>query len=289
MGVGRSPTRTLTPLSLRNPRVQRLRRLATRRSDRVAEGAYLVEGPVLVRDAIEAGVTLESAYVEERAGSPSIDDAVARLDDAGVAVFDVADGVLARLGAAVTPQGIAAVARLRVAPLDEAATTPEILVLVDVADPGNAGTLLRTAEAAGFGSVVFAGSSVDPFGPKAVRASAGSVFRVPVAVEPDAVTALDVIGAAGHRRVAATMGEGRPWHEADLAPPVAVVLGGEAHGLPPAVTARIDDRVHLPMAGRVESLNVAVTGAVILFEAARRRTEPIGRNHGETTGLHAHG
>jgi TrmH family RNA methyltransferase len=268
--------------------VQRLRRLATRRAARLAEGAYVVEGPTLVLDACDAGVAVESAYVDADVESDAVAAAADRLDRAGVGVYEVAGGVLARLGGAVTPQGIAAVVGLGTTAIDTVLAgidrTRVVVVLAGVADPGNAGTLLRTAEAAGAGAVVFAGESVDPFAPKVVRSSAGSVFRVPIAVEPDAGLAMQRVAALGVRLVGLASRSGTPWHHADLSGSLALVLGNEAHGLPEPVEVGIDEWVSIPMAGRVESLNVAAAGAVVLFEAARQRDQTTGRTRSETAG-----
>jgi RNA methyltransferase, TrmH family len=268
--------------------VQRLRRLATRRTARLAERAFVVEGPTLVLDACDAGVTVESAYVDADADSEAVTTAVERLDRAGVAVYDVAGGVLARVGGAVTPQGIAAVVGLGSTAIDtvlaDAGRSAVVVVLAGVADPGNAGTLLRTAEAAGAWAVVVAGESADPFAPKVVRASAGSVFRIPIAVEPDAGLAIERVASLGLRLIGLASGAGARWYDADLSGPLALVLGNEAHGLPETVAAAIDEWVNIPMAGRVESLNVATAGAVVLFEAAHQRDQTTGRARSETAG-----
>ena len=133
----------------------------------------------------------------------------------------------------------------------------------------------------GAAAVVFCGTSVDPSNPKGVRASAGAIFHVPVASGGDAVEGLAALGAAGVRRVATVVGDGLPYDETDLRGPVAVVLGSEAHGLPAEVRALVDQQTTIPMAGRSESLNVAMAGSVLCFEALRQRrtagpAEPIG-------------
>jgi len=133
------------------------------------------------------------------------------------------------------------------------------------------GTLVRTAEAAGAGAVVVAGTSADLFGPKAVRSSAGAVFHVPLVVAPDGDDALDALAAAGLRLVGTAADAATAHDEADLTGPLALVLGNEADGLPPAVLERVDERVAIPIEGRAESLNVAAAGAVLCFEAARQR------------------
>ncbi|HEX6569753.1 MAG TPA: RNA methyltransferase, partial [Acidimicrobiales bacterium] len=142
---------------------------------------------------------------------------------------------------------------------------------VGVSDPGNAGTLLRSAEAAGGGAVLFCNGSVDPYGPKCVRSSAGSVFRLAVARDGPAAAALAALAAAGVRSVA-TLARGAPPYDAvDLTGPVALVLGSEAHGLPAAVAVAADTAVTIPMAGRAESLNVGMAGTILCFEALRQR------------------
>src|SRR5690606_19426236 len=148
-----------------------------------------------------------------------------------------------------------------------AAAGPLALVLVGVSDPGNAGTLLRSAEAAGGGAVLFCDGAVDPYGPKCVRSSAGSLFRLAVTREATSGAALAAAAAAGLRRVG-TLARGAPPYDAvDLAGPVALVLGSEAHGLPAAVAAVVDENVTIPMAGATESLNVGMAGTVLCFEA----------------------
>lgn len=258
-------------LSARHPRVQRLRRLATRRRARDEERVFVVDGPTLVGEALDAGLEVEAVFVG--AGGGPVPPVAARAAAAGVPVHHLAPGVLERVAGTVTPQPVLAVAArpdAGAAALDDPAADL-VLVLVGVADPGNAGTLLRTAEAAGAGAVVVAGGSVDPFGPKCVRASAGAVFRVPVVAVDDPLAALDRLAARGVRRLATVVSGGRPYDEVDLTGPVAVVVGNEAHGLGPAVAGAVDEAVTIPMAGRAESLNVGMAGAVLCFEVLRQR------------------
>jgi TrmH family RNA methyltransferase len=209
---------------------------------------------------------------------------VERLERTGVPVHEVAAGTLARVGDTVTPQGIAAIAGLPAPDAAAADAADVVLVLVDVADPGNAGTLVRTAEASGAGAVLMTGTSVDPYSPKCVRASAGSVFRVPTLVVEDAAAGLSRLRRTHHRTIGTAAGTGTAVHDADLSPPLALVLGNEAHGLGDDVRAHIDEWLHIPMAGRVESLNVATTGAVVLFEVARQRADSTGRLRADTAG-----
>ena len=149
---------------------------------------------------------------------------------------------------------------------------PALVVLGhDLNDPGNAGTLIRTADAAGATQVILTGRSVDPTNPKAVRAAAGALFHLPVRTEADLDAVLADLGARGVQRLATVVDGGVPYDEVDLTGPTALVLGSEAHGLPEWVGAVVDQPVTIPMRGRAESLNVAMAGAVLCFEAERQR------------------
>ena len=257
-------------LSARHPTIQRLRRLSRRRSSRSDEGAYVIDGPLLVGDALDAGVPLDEVVAEP--GAPA--DLLARAAEAGAKVRSVDDGVLARVTDTVTPQPVAAIARFADIPPGTAAAAagPLALVLVGVGDPGNAGTLLRSAEAAGAGAAFFCDGSVDPYGPKCVRSSAGSVFRLAVVREAPSDEAIEALQARGVTTVATVArGPAEAYDRVDLAGPVAVVLGSEAHGLPAGVAERVDIAVTIPMAGRTESLNVAMAGTILCFESLRQR------------------
>ncbi len=262
--AGRSGDRGVARLSHRNPRLQRLRRLSDDRRFRASEGAFVVEGPHLVAEALATGL-VSSVFVEPGVSADGLDG------PGGVEVHAVEPGALARVTDATTSQGIAAVAVRRPATLAEAAAGTPVLVLVEVGDPGNAGTLLRTAEAAGFGAVLFTKGSVDPWSPKCVRASAGAVLRVPVIYGGEAATVLEQVAGTGRRRIGTRAQAAVPYAEADRPADVALVLGSEAHGLPDALSRSLDGWVSIPMAGRAESLNVAMAGTVLCFEVARRR------------------
>lgn len=292
-------------------RVAGLRRLARSAAARRDEGVFLVEGATLVAEAASAGLRVREVYVEaDRSDAQTrlLGDELAR---AGADLLDVGDGTLARVGASVTPQPLLAVVErpapaeapragavtgsgeaARPAAADgcgpaeapEAASPapvpaggvpepppPFVLVAVSIADPGNAGTLLRCAEAAGAGAVVFAGAGADPYGPKAVRASAGSVFRLPPALSDDPAGALSDLRDRGLRTLGAAAGRGLPYDRADLCGPLALVVGSESHGLPASLAGCIDGWVHVPLGGQAESLNVGAAAAVLCFEVQRRR------------------
>lgn len=255
-------------LGARHPEVDRLRRLLRRRSDRAAEGAFVIEGPKLLAEALATGAPLEAVYL----GDPDAAD-LGGIDLGGVdvPVRVLQRGVLERIADTVTPQPVLAVCRTLDVPLADVLSATFVVVCVDLQDPGNAGTILRSAEAAGAGAVVLAGASVDPFNPKAVRASAGSLFHVPLVRHGDAAEVLDALGARGLARLGTVASGGDALDGCDLTGPVAIVLGNEAHGLPAAAGARLDGHLTIPMAGRSESLNVGMAASVLCFEVARQR------------------
>lgn len=268
------------PLAFRHGRVQRARRLLTRTATRRSEGAYVVEGIKLVGEALAAGVPVEAVLVDAAAAAApepasGLGDLLERAAAAGVRVFELAPGVLERLAATVTPQPALAIVRMTPTPLADLHPAGEpggmLLVCADVRDPGNLGTVLRSAEAAGARGVLCCDGSVDVYNPKCVRASAGSVFHVPIVAGGDPVEVLDELGRWGLRRLGTVATGGTPYDEADLAGAVALVLGNEAHGLPERVAGLLDGEVTIPMVGRAESLNVGMAAAVLCFEAARQR------------------
>jgi TrmH family RNA methyltransferase len=214
-------------------------------------------------------------YVEPAA---SDDPAVRAAGAAGVPVHPVPEGALKKVLDLVTPQAVVAVARAVVATLDSvvaaaSAAGAPLLVLVELQDPGNAGTLVRVAEAAGCAGVVLTERSVDLYNPKSVRATAGSLFRVPVVQDVTVDAVLAACAAAGVPTLATVAVDGTDPESSPLDAAVAVLLGSEAHGLAAELVARADARVTIPMVGKVESLNAGVAGAVLAFEAARRRRD----------------
>jgi len=265
----------LATLSPRHHKIQRLRRLVGRRSARDAERAFVVEGAKVLGEALAGKAGVEAVYVAPHGRDLPV---VARARDAGIPVHDLPPGVLERVAGTVTPQPVLAVVRFVDVPLDtlrhrgdRGEAAPFIVVCVDVRDPGNLGTILRSAEAAGASGLVCCDGSVDVYNPKTVRASAGSLFHVPVVAGGSAVEILDDMAGWGVRRIATVAHGGTPLDDVDLRAPVALLLGNEAHGLPADVEPHVDLGVTIPMAGRSESLNVGMAAAVLSFEVARQR------------------
>jgi len=236
----------------------------------------VIEGATLIALALDSGARLDTFLHDGQAELEGQDLAVAeRAGRAGARLVELAPGAMARVTDTVSPQAVAAVVTKPTWALaellaDAVARGRPLLVLADVADPGNAGTLMRSAEAAGCAGIVCCGG-VDPFGPKTVRASAGAVFLVPVVEHPQVRLALAALGDARIHRVGLAAHGGAPLDSADLRGPVAFVLGSESHGLPGGLDRALDEVVTIPMVGRGESLNVAMAGTLAVFEAARQR------------------
>ncbi len=231
----------------------------------------MLEGLDLVRTALDEGAPVEGVYLAaEGAWRPEVAEVVEVAEARGVRVHRLAPGVLAKVAATVTPQPALAVVVLPRSDLSVLSDARLVVACVGLGDPGNAGTVVRTADACGLDAVVLAGHGVDPFNPKAVRASAGSLLHLPVVVVPDEREALDALAAAGLRRLAALTRGGEDYATVDWTVPTAVVLGNEAHGLDPGVVGSLEGTVSVPMGGRAESLNVATACAVVCFEARRQ-------------------
>lgn len=260
------------PYTRRTPRVAGAVRLKRRR-DRDTTGRFLAEGPQAVREALARHGTVRELFTTAP-GAVRYPELVETAGRTGVPVSTVTDDALAALAGTVTPQGPVAVCDHLDRPLAAALARPPrlVAVLVEIRDPGNAGTVLRTADAAGAGAVVFAGAAVDPYNDKCVRASAGSLFHVDVVRAADPAAVVPALRAAGLLVLAAT-GHGETDLETlpatRLAAPTGWLFGGETHGLPQAVAAAAHARVRVPLYGRAESLNLSAAAAVCLYSTAR--------------------
>jgi len=283
------PDGTLEYTSVRSPRLKAARRL-TKRAFRQRARAFLVEGPQAVTEAFRSGAPVTELFVtaEARARHEDLVTAMAR---AGIPVHTVSGEVMAELAQTVTPQGLLAVCGFVDVPLERAITAlgsdagqPRLVALLaSVRDPGNAGTVLRTADAAGAQAVIFSDASVDPYNGKCVRASAGSLFHLPLVAGVPTDRAVGALRGAGLRILAADARGGRTLDEltpAELAAPTAWIFGNEAWGMPAPLLALADESVAVPIYGRAESLNLATAAAVCLYACARAQRS---RNDGTLT------
>ena len=233
----------------------------------MSEGAFVLEGEKLLGEALDAHAPLEAVYCAFRTQVA----VVGRAAERGVRVFELAPGVLERVSDTTTPQPVLAVAGRVDVELEKLQGRGVVVVCVDVRDPGNLGTVLRSAEASGAAGVVCCDGSVDVYSPKCVRASAGALFHTPVVAGGDPHSVLETLGSWGMRRLGARRQGGTSYERANLRPPLAIVLGNESRGLGPELEDVLDGGVTIPMEGRSDSLNVGMAAAVLCFEAARQR------------------
>ncbi len=243
----------------------------------------VLEGAELLAAALEAQVPVESAYVapegrEDPAVSRVLEQAYAR----GARVFDLAPGVIERVADTVTPQPVVSVVGFAPADVGAVEEATAVMVCVDIRDPGNLGTMIRTAESAGVGGVVCCEGTVDPTNPKCLRASAGSVFRVPVVGAGDPGDVLALLGERGFTRVGTAARGGTDYTAFDWRGRIALVFGNESSGLGDEIAPFLDAWVSIPMAGAADSLNVSVSAAVLCFEILRQRRLRAARAPGST-------
>ena len=251
-------------LTERSARVAAARKL-TRRAGRDAAGAFLAEGRQAVREALADPGGVHEVFATASAAEASAD----LLEGADVPVRLVTDKAAASLSETVSPQGLVAVCALRDVPAERLVRTPPRLAvaLAELNDPGNAGTVLRTADACGAGAVVFGAGSADPYGGKVVRSSAGSVFHLDVVRAAPLEPLVHGLRAAGVTVLAAD-GRGEAALDelaGELAGAVLWLFGNEARGVPAELAAAADARVRIPMRGRAESLNLAAAAAICLY------------------------
>jgi RNA methyltransferase, TrmH family len=256
----------------------------------------VVEGPKLVAEAHTAGAEIETVFLDADAARPSDRELADACKAGGARILEVQPDILKRALETVTPQPIAATVRRVDVPLVNASSVPPpsppassnppasptpsspladrsslVIVLAGVSDPGNAGTLIRAASGAGADMLVLCKPSVDLYNPKTVRATAGAIFHLTIAVGYELGETLEMLGTWGMKRWGTAAKGGCDYNEADLTGPTALVLGNEAHGIPNGAALSLDGLLTIPMAGPTESLNVAVAGSVLCFEAARQQ------------------
>ena len=265
-------------LTASQSQLRRVRRLASQRSERWSESAFVLEGPDLLEAALDARAPLEEIFVDGSALDGRILGLVERARTAGYRTYQVTGTQLAQVADAGTPQPILATAPLVATGTDRIAPQGVIVVAHDVRDPGNVGTIIRTADAAGAAGVIVSGTSVDLFNPKVVRATAGSLFHVPLCVLATFDDVVREIRSRGGRLVGSVVRGGEPYRSAPYDGLTAIVLGNEGHGLSEDEVARCDRRVTIAMSGRAESLNVGIAGALLVFAACESR-----RSAGEPT------
>lgn len=256
-----------------NPRSPRVRAVAKleKRSARAETGLFLTEGPQAVAEALAFHPGLVVEVFATRTAKDRHGALVQAAESGGVPFHEVTEQVLAVMSDTVTPQGVVAVCRqLGTSLQDVLAGAPRLLaVLEEVRDPGNAGTIIRAADAAGADAVLLTGKSVDAYNPKVVRSTTGSIFHLPIVQGIKLAATLEAVTAAGLRVLAADVkGEELPLLRDELAAPTAWLFGNEAHGLDDDALALADRAVKVPIYGHAESMNLATAASVCLYESA---------------------
>jgi RNA methyltransferase, TrmH family len=266
-----------------NPLVRQLRQ-AFSRSELTDAGDCAIEGMRILEEAIRSGLRFSSVFFRE-----SAQDRANRLlpqIGAQVETLLLPDKLFDSLVPSESPQGVAALVRFKKFSLDdviERLQVGPIVVIAGLQDPGNLGTILRSAEAFGSAGVILGDGTVSPFNSKVVRASAGSVFRLPIVHGSGATAAAKVesasekLRAQGVRLIATSSHKGTPIDQADLKAPAGIFFGNEGSGLPRDLMAKMDEVIEIPHAAQVESLNAGVAASIVLYEAARQRSSAL--NH----------
>jgi TrmH family RNA methyltransferase len=260
--------------SARNPRIRAALELRERRA-RERAGLTLVDGLREVERALDGGVAVVEAFIDEHATDVALGALAARLSAAGALVHPTAGPALERLGFGDRAAGVVAVVRTPSTTLAELAlpADPLVVVLEGVEKPGNLGAVLRSADGADADAVLLADPTTDPWNPNAIRASLGTIFGRPV-VSASSAKVLAYLRERAIRPVAAIVEASDAYTEADLTGPLALILGSEAAGLGPIWRSDDVERVHLPMHGLADSLNVSTAAAILLYEARRQRGAP---------------
>jgi len=258
--------------SRQNPIVKRFREVARhRRLDDVA----LLDGPHLVSEALDTGVRLEVVALASEPAQPRYGALAARAAAAGARVVTAPGSLMTAMSPVKQPSGVVALARLRRSTAEEVLGThpPQLVVILHaVQDPGNVGAMVRVTEACGATGLIAGPGTADPFGWKALRGSMGSAFRVPIATVASMEEAVHGARRAGLRILATGPRGGTPLARADLVRPCAILVGGEGAGLEHAAFDSADDTLTIEMRPPVESLNVSIATALVLYEAARQRS-----------------
>lgn len=253
-----------------SPANERLKH-ARRARDGREEGLIFIEGERLIEECLQSGLMVTACFHSPEV-SARAERILAQIAERGCPLFPTADAVLDTISDTVNTQGIIVLAELPSYTLDQVLSSGKLIVCLDaVQDPGNLGTIIRTAEAAGADGVIVLKGSVDAFAPKTLRSAMGSAFRLPIAT--DVISdELPYQSQAMGLKVVATMAEGETtYSDFDWQQPTIVIFGNEANGVRQDLLQRADARIRIPLCAPVESLNVSAAAAAILFEAARQR------------------
>ena len=258
-------------IGLNNPLVKAAAELKQKKH-RTERGEFLAEGLRTVEEAVAYGKVRTLFYTQEAAGGERMQRLLEAAAAQNIELICVSENVLKKIADTETPQGVVAVCAMPQVSLEDLLAGGQMLLVLDrIGDPGNMGTMLRTADAAGIGGVVLLKGCVDAYAPKTVRSSMGSLFHVPVAAGLDEAAFVKSARAAGYALLVTALDGADNLYKADLSGRLAFVMGNEASGVSDYLLGAADKRVFIPMQGRAESLNVAMAAGIVMFEALRRR------------------
>ncbi|UOF92693.1 RNA methyltransferase [Fodinisporobacter ferrooxydans] len=258
--------------SLKNPRIREWAALKQKKY-RDQTGQYLIEGVRLVEEALQSDCDLEYILYNNDRMNERLHDLVAEIETRGLNLVECTEQVLAQVADTKTPQGIVAIAKKSQTSIDfAAADRAKPVILVDgMQDPGNLGTIIRTADAVDACAVIVSENTVDPYHPKVVRATMGSLFHLPVRELP-VTQAIEQMKERGFQMIGSSSHNGEDYFRADLTGPLALIVGSEAHGISSELDAYVDSWVCLPMLGKAESLNAAIAASVMMYEVVRQKS-----------------
>ena len=259
--------------SVNNPKIQYIRELLRKKKFRFSEQAYVAEGVRLVEEVVKNAIRPKMLFYSDAISGRGI-EIIKYYQNIEIPVFQVEENLLARVSDTKTAQGVIAVLSMEVRSFP---AIPSFTLIVDqVRDPGNMGTLLRTARAAGVDGVMILDGSVDVYSPKVVRAGMGAHFSLPIqtmTVE-GLLQNIDKLNLPRPKIIAMVVTEGKPFWSSDFRQPCAIVIGGEANGISSEMLGICDEKITIPMKNDTESLNAGIAGSVALFEVFRQRWQP---------------
>lgn len=248
----------------------RLRRLLRRRTLREAERKFVIEGGRGILSALSSKTEIEAVYFEQT-DDALVGKVVSAASELGYRTYEVVKGTMERVADTVAPQSVMAVASFVDQGLDQLPLGSFVVVMAGVRDPGNAGTIIRSALASGASALIMCHHSVDLYNPKTVRSSAGALFNVPIAIVDSFSEVCDFLHSNNYQLIGTSSHSSASCWDSDLSGRIAIVVGNEASGLESGWTEMMDALVKIPIDERAESLNVAVAASIVMFEASRQR------------------
>jgi TrmH family RNA methyltransferase len=258
--------------SAQNPKVRYFASLKEKKNRRTS-GKFIIEGIHLVREALNADLIDKAIYSESIHKTLEGKNLLGKLISSGLPVEEASEKVIRDLSDVETPQGIIASVKPKNSDLGSLFDRPDPMIVAacGIQDPGNLGTIIRTADAVGCSGIILTAGTVDPYNEKVIRASSGSIFHLNIVKIDDIIDMVSALKRRAVRIISTFVGAEKEYFSADLTGPIALIIGSESKGLTAEVERVSDEAVSIPMLGQAESLNAAVSGAVILYEALRQR------------------